>query len=99
MSMGQQPRRHSALNDALADEIRARRRAVEMSQADLGKRAGMSRAQVIRIENHERVIDVTQADAFARVLDVDMVELFKCAEARVRAAEAGPADESKVAGG
>jgi transcriptional regulator with XRE-family HTH domain len=97
MSMGQQPRRHSALNDALADEIRARRRAVEMSQADLGKRAGMSRAQVIRIENHERVIDVTQADAFARALGVGMVELFQCAQDRVNAAQAGPVDQPKVA--
>ena len=99
MSMGQQPRRHSALNDAVADEIRAQRRALEMSQAELGKRAGMSRGQVIRIENKERVIDVSQADAFARALGVSMVELFQRAEVRVAAAETEPDVEAEVSGG
>ena len=97
MSMGQQPRRHSALSKALADEIRAQRRAVEMSQDELGKRAGVSRGQVIRIENGERVLDVTQVDAISRALGVSMVELFQRAEARVAAEQGGDA-AAKVAG-
>ena len=98
MSMGQQPRRHSALNDALAEEIRAQRRAIEMSQAELGKRAGISRGQVIRIENLERIIDVSQADAFARALGLSMVELMQRAEVRVAAAQGDPGVQSEVSG-
>lgn len=89
MSMGQQPRRHSALSRALADEIRAQRRAIEMSQDELGKRAGVSRGQVIRIESGERVLDVTQVDAIAKALGVSMIDLFVAAEARL--AEGGAA--------
>lgn len=98
MSMGQQPRRHSALNDAVAEEIRAQRRAIEMSQEELGRRAGVSRGQVIRIEGKERVLDVSQLDAFCKALGIGMVELFQRAEARV-AEEDAPADESRVSGG
>ena len=98
MSMGQQPRRHSALNDALAEEIRAQRRAIEMSQAELGKRAGISRGQVIRIENLERIIDVSQADALARALGLSMVELMQRAEVRVAAAQGDPGVQSEVSG-
>lgn len=90
MSMGQQPRRHSALSRALADEIRAQRRAIEMSQDELGKRAGVSRGQVIRIESGERVLDVTQVDAIAKALGVSMIDLFVAAEARL-AREGGAA--------
>jgi DNA-binding XRE family transcriptional regulator len=89
MSMGQQPRRHSALSRALAEEIRAQRRAVEMSQEELGKRAGVSRGQVVRIESGERVLDVTQVADFAAALNLDIITLFQGAEARVRAAGAG----------
>jgi transcriptional regulator with XRE-family HTH domain len=96
MSMGQQPRKHSELNDALADEIRAQRRAIEMSQDELGKRAGVSRGQVIRIENKERVIDVSQVDAFAKALGVPMLELFVRAEARIAGGASG---DPKVAHG
>jgi transcriptional regulator with XRE-family HTH domain len=96
MSMGQQPRRHSALNDAVADEIRAQRRAIEMSQDELGKRAGVSRGQVIRIENHERILDVSQVDAFARALGIPMLELFERAEKRMAG---GAADGSAVSNG
>ena len=85
MSMGQQPRRHSALSKALAEEIRAQRRAIEMSQEELGKRAGVSRGQVIRIENGERVLDVTQLEFIARALGVSMLDLFQGAESRVQA--------------
>src|SRR5690349_24854027 len=80
MTMGQQPRRHSALSRALAEEIRAQRRAVEMSQDELGKRAGVSRGQVVRIEAGERVLDVTQVAAFADALRLDIVTLFQRAE-------------------
>jgi len=97
MSMGQQPRRHSALNDAIADEIRAARRALEMSQDELGKRAGVSRGQVVRIENKERILDVTQVDAFARALGVPLVDLFSRAEERLRADHAGNGTNSSTA--
>lgn len=98
MSMGQQPRRHSALNDALAEEIRAQRRAIEMSQAELGRRAGVSRGQVVRIESKERILDVTQVDAFARALGVSMVDLLVRAERRI-AAQEDPDEELRATGG
>ena len=90
MGMGQQPRKHSALNDAVADEIRTRRRAVEMSQAELARLAGMSRVQVVRIESKERVLDVSQLDAIAHALGVPMGELVRQAEAHVAAEEEAP---------
>jgi ribosome-binding protein aMBF1 (putative translation factor) len=98
MSMGQQPRRASALNDALAEEIRAQRRAIEMSQAELGRRAGVSRGQVVRIEGKERILDVTQVDAFARALGVSMVELMVRAERRI-AEQESPGEDLRATGG
>lgn len=97
MSMGRQPRRHSALDDAVADEIRALRRAQEMSQAELAKRAGVSRVQMVRIENKERVLTVTQVEDFAKALGLPMIELFVRAESRV-ASNSTPADRSQVSG-
>jgi len=93
MSMGQPPRKQSALNDAVADEIRAQRRAIEMSQEELGRRAGVSRGQVIRLENKERNLDVSQVDAFAKALGIPMLELFTRAEARLAAEGAGAGSE------
>ena len=97
MSMGQPPRKQSALNDAVADEIRAQRRAIEMSQEELGRRAGVSRGQVIRLENKERNLDVSQVDAFAKALGMPMLELFTRAEARLAAEGAG--DGAEVSNG
>lgn len=88
MSMGQQPRKHSETNNALADEIRAERRAQEMSQDELGKRVGLSRVQIVRIENKDRVIDVSQAEGFAKALGLSVLELFMRAERRMKGAGA-----------
>ena len=99
MSMGQQPRRSSALNDAVAEVIREERRRVEMSQAELGKRAGVSRGQVVRIESKERILDVTQVDAFARALGLSLLEVFARAEERLAAERAaGAGGAAQVAG-
>jgi transcriptional regulator with XRE-family HTH domain len=64
-----------------------------MSQEELGRRAGVSRGQVIRLENKERNLDVSQVDAFAKALGIPMLELFTRAEARLAAEGAGAGSE------
>lgn len=56
--------------------IRRRRTEWGLTQAELGKAAGLERIMITRIENGERDVRASEAMAIARMLDASVDELF-----------------------
>jgi DNA-binding XRE family transcriptional regulator len=62
---------------SIALQIRWRRQELGLSQAQLGKRLGVSRQQVATLENPDSNLRLTTLEAAARALDVDLgIELL-----------------------
>ncbi|MFC7450502.1 helix-turn-helix transcriptional regulator [Rhodococcus daqingensis] len=68
------------IRNAIANEIRALRGRRRMTQADLIRASGISRAAIGRIENAERDMDMQQAYAIARALGVTPAELLQAVQ-------------------
>ncbi|MGF7124080.1 helix-turn-helix transcriptional regulator [Rhodococcus sp. BE178] len=69
-----------AVRDAIANEIRALRGRRRMTQADLIRESGLSRATIGRIENAERDMDIRQGIAIATALGVTVAELLQAVQ-------------------
>lgn len=72
-------RRNTAMREALAGEVRARRAYRRMTQAELIKETGLSRSTVGRIENAERDMDIPQLLAIAAALGTTPAEMLQAA--------------------
>ncbi|NKT91712.1 helix-turn-helix domain-containing protein [Rhodococcus hoagii] len=68
------------VRDAIANEIRALRGRRRMTQADLIRESGLSRATIGRIENGERDMDIQQGIAIATALGVTVAELLQAVQ-------------------
>jgi transcriptional regulator with XRE-family HTH domain len=65
----------------LADELRAARARLRITQEELASRAGLSSATIFRLENGRRDIKAAQLIAIARVLGVRAADLLPDDEA------------------
>lgn len=62
--------------ERIANRVRELREAAGMSQATLGRLVGTSRSQVANLERGERAATVSTLEAFARALDVRLIDLL-----------------------
>lgn len=70
----------AAIRDAIANEIRALRGRRRMSQADLIRASGVSRAAIGLIENAERDMSIPQTVKIARALGVTPAQLLQAVQ-------------------
>lgn len=61
----------------IAEALRQRRRALELSQHDLAARAGLSRSKVQSIESTRHAATLDTLDALAHALECDVVDLLQ----------------------
>lgn len=65
-----------ALARTLADNVRFRRRELDLSQEELAERSGLHRTYVGSVERGERNVTLSTLEAFAAVLSVSIPELL-----------------------
>lgn len=76
-------RERSPLSEFISAQIRAERAAAGLTQAELGRRSGLPRLTVMRLESGARVPDATQLDRIAKALGLAASELVRRAEERL----------------
>lgn len=74
--------RDEALIAAFADELRARRSALELSQEELAHRVGVNRTYMAKLELAQNQPTLTVLQAIARALAVPLPELMSAVSTR-----------------
>lgn len=69
---------------AVAEQLRNERRRIDISQADLAKRAGLGTNTIRRIESEERAITLDQLVAICEVLGVPFTQFLDEAQRHMR---------------
>lgn len=66
------------------NEIKRRRKILNLTQAELGKRAGLSQACISDLEVHRYAPNMNDAEKLARALDTSVVDILTKINARER---------------
>ena len=65
--------------------VRAIRRAMDMTQAELAAKSGMNKTYLVRVESGDRNITFKTAERIARALEMDVITLIKGVEVELTA--------------
>lgn len=87
---GQVAREHTALTDALADEVRRARLKSGRSQEEVAAATDISLSSYRRIERGERPPTVGQVEQMARALGIALSEMIRRAEDQLGGAPTTP---------
>ncbi len=85
--------RHGALDAALGDRIRQRRRELQLSQSALGARLGITFQQVQKYENGTNRVSATMLVKVSQALAIPVGELLQTNEADAAPQASGQANQ------
>ena len=60
----------------IGDVINVLRKEARLTQEQLGKRAGLSRTTIVKIENNQRAVSLEEAISIAKVLKTDVDTMY-----------------------
>lgn len=81
--MAQSPRNVDEYTEAVADQLRAAKDRLDMTQQEIADRSGIPRSTVGKIIDGTSPIDLSQLRAVTRALKLSTVDVMRAAEQRL----------------